>query len=44
MIGESVKKMHELGYKQIPVDKHGNGENCFLPKTFFGAEGGGENG
>ena len=42
--GESVKKMHELGYKQIPVDKHGYGKNCFLPKTFFGSEGGGEDG
>ena len=42
MIGESVQKMHELGYIQISEDKRGNGKNCFLPKTFFGAEGGGE--
>ena len=30
---ESVQKMHELGYVQLPVDKHGNGKNCFSPKS-----------
>ena len=28
-----VQKMHELGYKQIPVDEFGNGKNAFIPKT-----------
>ena len=30
-----VKKMIELGYKQLPIDENGNGENCFLPKTIL---------
>lgn len=29
----SVAKMLELGYKQLPVDENGNGKNCFSPKT-----------
>lgn len=28
-----AEKMKELGYKQIPIDESGNGENCFYPKT-----------
>lgn len=30
-----VKKMHELGYKQLPVDGNGFGQWCFKPKTFL---------
>lgn len=33
--GDSVKKMHELGYEELPVDEHGNGVNCYMPKTFL---------
>ena len=29
----SVVKMLELGYKQLPDDENGNGKNCFSPKT-----------
>ena len=32
---QSVQKMHELGYKQLPVDEYGNGVNCFEPKTYL---------
>lgn len=32
---ESVGRMIELGYKKIPLDEHGNGKNCFKPKTIF---------
>lgn len=42
--GESVKKMHELGYTKRPTDENGNGGNCFVPKTYLpimpGAAGG----
>ena len=31
----SVPKMLELGYEQLPVDKYGNGKNCFKPKTIL---------
>ena len=31
----SVPRMLDLGYEQIPLDKHGNGKNCFKPKTIF---------
>ena len=30
-----VKKMIELGYKQLPIDENGNGKNCFEPKTIL---------
>lgn len=30
-----VRKMIELGYKQLPIDEHGNGKNCFEPKTIL---------
>lgn len=30
---DHVQKMHELGYEQIPVDRYGNGQRCFMPKT-----------
>lgn len=30
-----VKKMIELGYKQLPIDEYGNGKNCFEPKTIL---------
>ena len=30
-----VQKMHDLGYKQLPVDKNGFGQWCFKPKTFL---------
>lgn len=33
--GESVQKMHELGYEKLPVDEHGNGVNCYKPKTYL---------
>lgn len=32
---KSVERMIELGYKKIPLDEHGNGKNCFKPKTIF---------
>lgn len=28
-----VEKMFKLGYTPLPVEKNGNGENCFIPKT-----------
>ena len=31
----SVKKMFDLGYELLPVDKYGNGRNCFKPKTIL---------
>ena len=31
----SVKKMVDLGYVAIPPDEHGNGLNCFKPKTIL---------
>lgn len=31
----SVNKMIDLGYKQLPLDKYGNGKNCFKPKTIL---------
>lgn len=31
----SVSKMIELGYEQLPLDKYGNGKNCFKPKTIL---------
>ena len=30
---DHVKRMIEMGYEQIPVDKNGYGENAFKPKT-----------
>lgn len=30
-----VQKMLALGYIPIPIDKYGNGENCFVPKTIL---------
>ena len=32
---KDVQKMHELGYKQMPVDEYGNGQWCFVPKTYL---------
>lgn len=41
--GQSVQKMHELGYEMFQKDDCGNGENCFKPKTIlYLPEGGAE--
>lgn len=32
---ECVKKMHEHGYEELPVDEQGNGKWCFKPKTYL---------
>lgn len=29
----STTIMEELGYKKLPVDEYGSGEDCYLPKT-----------
>lgn len=34
----SVKQMYELGYIKKPLNKHGNGKWCFIPKTTFNIE------
>ena len=31
----SVKKMIDLSYEQLPLDQFGNGKNCFIPKTIL---------
>lgn len=31
----SVPRMIDLGYEQLPLDKYGNGKNCFKPKTIL---------
>ena len=31
----SVSKMISLGYEALPIDKDGNGKNCFKPKTIL---------
>lgn len=30
-----VQKMHEIGYVERRPDENGNGQNCFIPKTFL---------
>lgn len=30
---EHIEKMEALGYKRLPLDKNGNGEWCFIPKS-----------
>ncbi|MBR4472493.1 MAG: hypothetical protein IKS55_02540 [Oscillospiraceae bacterium] len=32
---QSVKKMHELGYEQLPEHDDGQGKWCFKPKTYL---------
>ena len=32
---QSVQKMHELGYVQLPEKENGQGKWCFKPKTYF---------
>lgn len=32
---QSVQKMHELGYEQLPELEDGQGKWCFKPKTYF---------
>lgn len=31
----SAPRMIDLGYEQLPLDKHGNCKNCFKPKTIL---------
>ena len=31
----SVPRMIDLGYEKLPLDKYGNGKNCFKPKTIL---------
>jgi hypothetical protein len=32
---ESVGEMLNMGYERLPIDEHGNGQWCFIPKTPF---------
>jgi hypothetical protein len=32
---QSVQKMHDLGYEQLPEKEDGQGKWCFKPKTYF---------
>ncbi|WP_066689088.1 hypothetical protein [Christensenella intestinihominis] len=37
---EFTEHMKALGYERIPIDEHGNGEWCFIPKTVLPKRGG----
>jgi hypothetical protein len=33
VVADDMQNMRELGYEQLPLDEHGNGQWCFKPKS-----------